>query len=253
MFVNSEVEKRFFELNTSPSGRGSLLIAERTGDGQARLSFRPSKATPVLLKVFTGPYSEEPLSAFYTLTSSEVPIDVGGNLVYWDGAGACLAPSGTLITQEFSDRPDRAAVSNDPVQYWETAYGVDFGQVHYSGDAYLRTIFYTKPLEDSSLLASYPLGKISFMTPDQGGAKLNLGGVSGMPYNNPAGGSGGDITAVSDIFGLVKEGKVCVVDSGRKASFFWNPKAIYEAGGTERNISELTNSLKAGQTCIGYG
>lgn len=253
VFVDSGLEKGLFELNTSPSGRGSLLIAEKMSAEKARLSFRPSKATPLMLKVKAETLGQENLAAYYTLSSSEVPIDVGSTLTYWEGAGACLAPSGLVVTEAFDEKPDRAALSKDPVQNWESAYAVDYGTVAYTGDSYLRTILYTNPLEETTISADFPLDKMQFLTPDSSGQKVRLGGVTGVPFNNPAGGSQGSVQAVSDVFGLVKEGKVCVVDSGRKASFFWNPKAVYEMQGRERNISEFTNSLKAGQTCIGFG
>ena len=85
---------------------------------------------------------------------------------------------------------------------------------------------------------------MDFLTPDETGEDVSLNGVAGNAEN---------INSIEDIFDLVENQTVCVVDSGRKASFFWNPKAIYELGGKERNISELTNSLSAGNTCIGLG
>ncbi len=253
VLVDAGVEKRPFELNTSPSGRGSLLTAEKTSEGKGRLLLWPSHATPVMLKAQAGTISEENLAAYYTLTSSDTPIDVGSTLTYWDGVGACLDPSGLLITEAFNDRADRASASKDPVLNWQSAYAVDFGKVNYTGDAYIRTILYTNPLEDTSLTLEQPNAKVQLLTPDEAGQKVRLRGVAGVPFNSPSGGSQGSVQAVSDVFGLVKDGRVCVVDSGRKASFFWNPKAVYEMQGTQRNISELTNSLSAGKTCIGFG
>ncbi len=251
--VNSGIEKRFYELNTSPSGRGSLLIAQSTGAGKANLSLRPTHATPVMLKVNAAEPSRDNLAAYYTLTSSEVPVDVGNTLTYWDGAGACLDPSGLIITQAFDDKADRAATSKDLVLNWQSAYAVDFGATKYTGNAYIRTIFYTNPLEEVSLTAEQPNSKVQFLTPDGTGLKVKLNGVGGVPFNNPSGGSGASALSVSDVCNLVRDQRVCVVDSGRKASFFWNPKAVYEMAGKERNISEVTNSLAAGKTCIGFG
>ncbi|VVC00150.1 Carboxypeptidase regulatory-like domain protein [uncultured archaeon] len=252
-FVETSLEKRLFQLNTSPSGRGSLLIVERQSDESAKVDFRPSRATPVMLRASAKQISNETLSAFYSAASSEVPVDVGGTLTFWDGAGACLNTDGTIVTEAFDTKPDRAANSKDPPMNWETAYGFDFGKAQYTGDVYVRTIFYTNPLEETTLSVEYPLDSMRFITPDASGNKVKLQGVSGMPYNNPNGGTGGSILSVADVFGLVKDNKVCVVDSGRKASFFWNPKAIYEAKGKETSISDVTNSLEAGKSCIGFG
>ncbi len=252
-FVNANVEKGVFGLNASPSQRGNLLSIERKSQNEANLRFAPSKATPVLLKVDAGTLSRDPLSAFYLLTLNETPIDVGSTLTYWDGAGACLDTSGTIITEAFDNKADRAAVPRDPVLNWESAYGVDFGPVNYTGNAYIRTIFYTNPLEQAVLTAQYPNDKMELLTPDEKGTKVPLSGVGGVQYNNPAGGSLGTVSSMADIFGLVENGTVCVVDSGRKAGFFWNPKAVYEMTGKQRNVSSFTNSLKAGDSCIGFG
>ncbi|HZX34197.1 MAG TPA: hypothetical protein VFF09_02335, partial [archaeon] len=195
--------------------------------------------------------SEDNFSSFYVVSSSETPIDVGSTLTYWDGAGACLDFSGVVVTESFDYRPDRSALSTDPPLNWQKAYGIDFGAVNYAGDTYLRTIFYTNPLEDVKISAEYPEGKMQFLTPDDSGSKVPLSGVSGVAFNNPGGGSLGTVQSIEDVFNLVKGQSVCVVDSGRKASFFWNPKAVYEMRGGERNISDLTNSLEAGKTCIG--
>ena len=250
-FIDSSLEESFYQLNSSPRARGSLLIAEKTSAQKGNLILQPSKATPVLLKVSNNDISEDNFSSFYIVSSSETPIDVGSTLTYWDGAGACLDFSGVVVTESFDYRPDRSALSTDPPLNWQKAYGIDFGAVNYAGDTYLRTIFYTNPLEDVKISAEYPEGKMQFLTPDDSGSKVPLSGVSGVAFNNPGGGSLGTVQSIEDVFNLVKGQSVCVVDSGRKASFFWNPKAVYEMRGGERNISDLTNSLETGKTCIG--
>ncbi|HLC92099.1 MAG TPA: carboxypeptidase-like regulatory domain-containing protein [archaeon] len=251
-FVNSHLEKSFYGLNASPSQRGNLLSIEKTAAGEADLRFAPSKATPVTLKVNAGSISAENLAAFYRITATEAPVDSGQTATYWDGAGACLDNTGTLITESFDTRPDRAAQPRDPVLNWQSAYGVDFGPVNYTGEVYIRTIFYTNPLEQFAIASELPAEKMQFITPDSKGSKVALGGVSGEQFNNPLGGTSGTVGSISDVFGLVQNEKVCVVDSGRNAQFFWNPKSIYEMG-EEKSISNLSNSLVAGQTCIGLG
>ncbi len=252
-FVDSDVRNQFFELNTSPSGRGNLFILEKTGQNSGEMLFQPSKATPVMMKVNAPNIDEDDLSAFYTITNSDVPVEVGSILTYWSGAGACLDFSGVLVTDSFDERPDRAAIASDPVLNWQRTYGVDFGRGYYAGDTYLRTIFYSEPTEDMAISVEQPKGQVTFITPDQSGGKVQLTGVSGTPYNNPAGGSSGSIGTVEDVFELVKDERVCVIDSGRKAEFFWNPKAVYELEGKERNLSTIANELQAGVSCIGYG
>src|SRR3989344_6010166 len=235
--VRSDVQKGFYELNASASSRGNLLSVERDNLGQVLLVLSPSRATPLVLKVDATQISKDPLSAFYSLSVNESPLDVGSTLTYWEGAGACLDPSGTIITESFDGLADRSAVSADPVLNWQSSYAVDFGPVNYTGNAYLRTIFYTSPQEQVSIGSEYPAEKMEFLTADERGKKVPLAGVGGMIYNNSAGGSLGSVNSIKDIFDLVENGQVCVVDSGREASFFWNPKAIYEAQGKQSNIS----------------
>ena len=251
--VATAMDKGFYTLNASPSQRGSIFELEKVSASEAKMRFSPSKATPVMLKVNADTISTDNLAAFYTITANETPIDVGMASTYWDGAGACLDPSGAVITESFDFRSDRAATSKDPVIDWQSVYGIDFGAVNYTGRAYLRTILYTDPQQEVVLRLESPRDNAQFLTPDEGGQKVRLAGVGGISFNNPGGGSLGSVNSLSDVFGLVVDRKVCVVDSGRKAGFFWNPKAVYEMAGKERNISELTNSLVAGESCIGFG
>ncbi|MCH7902257.1 hypothetical protein IIC68_00735, partial [archaeon] len=251
--VEAELETSFFNLNTSPSERGNLITVEKTKGNDSSFKFAPSTATPTLLKMSAEHLSEENLAAFYTLTSSDVPVEVGSVLTYWSGAGACLDNQGVIITEAFDEKPDRAATSKDPIVNWERAYAIDFGKTRETGDVYLRTIFYTNPLEQVKLQAEHPTEQMQFLTADSSGLEVPLNGVSGVAFNNPAGGTQGNVNTVLDVFNLVKDERVCVIDTGRKANFFWNPKAVYELEGVERNISEFTNSLEAGVTCIGLG
>ena len=244
--VDSSFGKSFFVLNSSPSSRGNLLAIEKNESNSANILFTPSKATPVMLKV-TAEKTDNDLSVFYTVSSNDVPKDVGNTMTYWSGAGACLDPQGVLITEKFDQTPDRAANSKDSLYNWQQAYAIDFGEVSHSGNAFLRTIFYTDPLDNFSIRAENQ-NLMNFLTPNESGAIVSINGISGSQYNNT---SGGGVTSIEDVFNLVEEELVCVVDSGRKASFFWNPKKIFETTGSERNISEETNSLIAGETCIG--
>ena len=251
--AKASVKRDLQSLNSSAASRGNLLTIERTSASGADIRFQPSKATPVLMKVTENSINEDTSSAFYIISANDVPADVGAISSYWDGAGACLDFSGVVITESFDNRADRAAISTDPVLNWERAYGLDFGAVNYTGDVYLRTIYYTNPKEPYEIRAEYPNGRMSFMTPDSEGSKIVLNGVAGAKQNNPSGGSLGSVQSVKDIFTLVENETVCVTDTGRKASFFWNPKSVYELDGKQRNISEFTNNLVAGQTCIGFG
>ncbi|MCR4335241.1 MAG: hypothetical protein NUV57_01755, partial [archaeon] len=244
VFVNSSFIDSFYALNTSPSERGNLLEVEKISGDSSQLKFSPSKATPVLMKISADQTSDEELSVFYTVSSNNVPLEVGSSLTFWDGAGACLDPQGVLITESFDQRPDRSADSRDNVLNWRSAYGTDFGSVLYTGDTYLRTVFYTDPHGEYSLNLELPLDNAKFLTPDEEGIIVPLEGI-GKELTT--------VNSIEDVFNLVEKELVCVTDSGRKASFFWNPKTIYDIQGKQRNISEFSNSLTAGETCIGLG
>ncbi|MCR4368351.1 MAG: hypothetical protein NUV67_00415, partial [archaeon] len=234
----------------SPSKRGNLLSVERQGNS-TNLEFGPSLATPVLMRIAVDTISDDSLSAFYTVTSSNAPVDVGGTMAFWEGAGACLDPTGNLITESFDYKPDRAAVSSDAVSNWNNSYAIDFGEVSHLGDSYVRTIFYTNPQDDIAIRSEHPKANMQFITPDESGEAVPLAGVAGSGFNSATRGTEGGISSMEDLFNLVGNEVVCVVDSGREASFFWNPKAIYELKGKNLSVSEFTNSLAAGDTCIG--
>lgn len=240
--VYSDFDTSLYGLNSSPATRGNIFSLEKVSLAQTRLRFSPSTPTPVLLKLSSKSVSDDKASVFYSAVTNDVPVDAGSTLTYWDGAGACLGPQGVAITESFDNRSDRAALPTDRVNDWQSAYAVDFGQVAYTGDSYIRTIFFTNPLESYSLKLDSGTSA-TLMAPDESGQKISLAGV---------GASRASLTNVSQVFLLVEDGYVCVSDSGRKAEFFWNPKKVYGLPGKERNISEFTDSLVAGQTCTGF-
>ncbi len=244
--VKVEIEDSIYNLNSALGTRGEVLAIENKSGGVKELTFSPSLATPVMLKA-SSEITDEPLSVFYGASINDAPVEVGGTLTYWSGAGSCLDFSGVPVYEAFDEKPDRAATDKDRLQFWTTIYGVDWTNMNYAGDVYLRTIFYTSPDEDSLLQATQPLDQMEFLTPDETGDSVALNGISTMAYN------GSDtINSIQDVFDLVGAGQLCATNSGNKTTFWWNPQDVYLQQGSQRSIHNLTEELVAGESCIGF-
>ena len=248
--INVNINRDIYNLNTSPETRGMILKLDNSRVQTKEIIFQPIQATPIIMKI---PYSEneEELSVYYSLLEEEVPADVGNTLNYWSGTGNCYDFSNELVTEAFNETPDRASTEKDNLLDWQNLYALDWSNINEKGEVYLRTIIYTDPLRDSTIVAKNGPSGFSFISSDSQGEKINLKGVSGMQYNNNAGGSLGTIDSIRDVFKLVESGDVCITNSGTTTKFWWNPKSIYTSQGTERSISDFTNELEAGTTCIG--
>ena len=155
------------------------------------------------------------------------------------------------MTEAFYEKPDRAANANDQLLDWENHYAVQWDKAVKKGDVYLRSIFYSDPLKDTVLKESKTSVDMHLYSADDDGERVGLNGVSNMPYNNFGGGTEGTINSIEDVFTMVEEARVCVTNSGNTTKFWWNPQIIYGATGQKRNISEMTNALQAGLSCIG--
>ncbi|MCH7902874.1 hypothetical protein IIC68_03915, partial [archaeon] len=248
--VTISENRNLYSTNSSPTTRGMLLRVENPSGVTANIQFQPVQGTPVLMKVTQDHLTEEKFSAFYSVIENDVPIDLGNTFTYWNGAGQCFDFTGVPVTEQFFEKPDRAAVPEDPLLDWATTYAVDWTQAVKTGDVYLRTIIYTDPLKDTVMKVIQGPSDLEFLSADESGNVVGLNGVAGMPYNNFAGGTQGMVNSLQDIFTLVELEQVCVTNTGNNTQFWWNPKVIYDADGVERNISDFSNSLEAGVTCI---
>jgi len=214
----TKTEHDFRKINSTYSNRGLLLkVTEGESPNINNLSFYPNYATPVVMKMEHGK-DTEPFQAFYIPHEQGVPQDVGENLTFWTGAGACLDFDGVPVFEAFNYTPDRRANQTDPVPNPEFLYGVDWSKADYSGDVYLKTAFYTPVGNQFSLKSSYP-DSLSFLTPDSDQpTSTSLGGISGMVYNS--GGEQTQVSELSNVFDLVESGHVCVTNSGIETSFW---------------------------------
>jgi len=249
--VNVKVKHDLYSLNTSPASRGMIMQVSGTGTRSSNIIFQPSHATPVMMKVAKDKLSDEKFSTYFGVISGTAPQDTGQTLAFWDGAGNCIDYSNVPVAEAFYQKPDRKAAESDRLSEWKGAYALDWAKALSKGDVYLRTILYTNPGDDVKLKAFRGGTPATFYTGDETGEVVGLNGISNMPHNNYSGGSLGTISTMADILQMVGDGMVCVTNTGNSTKFWWNPQAIYDEKGTQRNISAQTKNLEAGKSCIG--
>ncbi len=235
-------------LNSIPSTRGNLLeVNAPAGSASQSIVFSPSLATPLMMKI-THANTPLPFSVFYQLTENGSPIDTGNTLTLWEGAGNCYDYTGVPVYERYNFTPDRAATPQDKLTAWQYSYVQDWPRALVSGNEYLRTILYTPSSATGSFGLQIEGGGAKLFTSNYSTPSTNvlLDGITTLPYNNAS----TTIDSIQDVFDLVADKKICVSDSGSKARFFWNPETLYKQT-SQTSISAFTNSLVAGQTCLG--
>ncbi len=247
--IETDVETDIKKINASASNRGFLMnVAEGSGSVK-EITFSPNYATPVLLQLSHG-RDEEPFSAFYQLQETLTPVEVGTNLGFWTGSGECLDFTGIPVFEAFDFKADREATSSDRLSNWEFAYAVDWDKADYSGNVYLKTVFFTPTNGSYNLKALQPT-ELKFITPSSGSQQVvELEGIRGMQHNSRQGMD--NAKSLQDLFDLVESRHVCVTNSGARTAFWWNPKTLYETAGPNTSIRDFEEGLVAGQSCIGY-
>ena len=251
MNIKTDVVDNFEKMNSTASNRGFVLSVEDSDMvNQKNMEFYPNYATPVIMKMSQAK-TEEPFSAYFELRASGVPLETGGNLTFWDGAGRCLDYTGVPVVEAFDFRPDREADAKDALGNWQFAYAVDWPKADYGGDVYLKTILYTPISRLFSLKAVKP-SELKFITPNSSESQsVELNGIAEMKYNSGLAQS--RIATIREVFELAAAGDICVTNSGTRTSFWWNPKSLYEASGHNTSIMDFETGLVAGKTCIDYG
>ncbi|MFH0954839.1 MAG: carboxypeptidase-like regulatory domain-containing protein [Candidatus Micrarchaeota archaeon] len=237
-------------LNSQPSRRGIILDVQSKNESQKQLDFSPSIATPVLLKISQAATSK-PFSVFYDIRNAQVGETTGDTLAFWTGAGACRDFSGSMVTEVFSEKPDRKATKNDHFDAWKNAYAIDWEKAAIGGDEYLKTVFYT-PVNSAYALNSQSQNAV-IGTPDQEfQPSVDLQGIQNMPFNRKGQTETDRITALDDLFSLVENGQVCVTNTGQRTRFWWNQKTLYQqTGNTNKNIQNIEDGLQSLTSCIG--
>ena len=249
----TKIETDAAKINGAADTRGALLSITRQGTGNEKLlTFSPNYATPVVMKMNVAEQKNDKFSAYYQLFENDSPKVVGSVLGYWSGLSACRDFTGDYSTNAFRLRPDRRGQTADPVSGAQNAYAIDWPNAMKTGDVFLKTILYAPAQSNFVLKSLSPAeGKLSFNTMDgENGTSVHLGGLGRMQKNSKS--NNDTVSELNDVFGLVKEGQVCLTDSGDKSVFYWNPLTVYsKQGSSGKSLDDFEATLVAGQTCIG--
>ncbi len=251
MRLNTEVVEDFKQINATAANRGFLLSIEESSEvNQRDLAFYPNYATPAVLKM-SHTKTDKPFAAFYELRESGSPLETGSNLTFWEGMGQCLDYTGVPVVEAFDFKPDREAIKEDNLPNWQFTYAADWPKADYAGDVYLKTVFYT-PISRVYTLKSIQPEELRFIAPNSiESQSVELNGIMGMPHNSVF--AQASVNSIQDVFDLTEAGHVCVINTGTRTAFWWNPKTLYETRGDRTSIKDLEMSLVAGQNCIGFG
>jgi len=115
----------------------------------------------------------------------------------------------------------------------------------------LKSVFYT-PVDSLFTLKAVEPEELRFVTANASPQQaVELNGIAGMHHNNVLGHE--YVDSMVDIFELVKEGEICVISTGVRTAFWWNPKVLYEKEGNYSSIQGIEQGLVAEENCIGYG
>jgi len=238
--ASTSIEAGVEKLNSRAGTRGMLLRFTKN-ENDAGIEFAPSHATPVAM-VFSHAASGQPFKAEFGLFDEDTPVNTGGNLSFWTGLGQCLDFSGEPIADVFYYLPDSASGQN--------SYALEWSGAEKEGTVFISSIFFTPTGKRLVLKAQSP--EMQFFTPNaEESGTVQLGGIDTMPFNYQE--STETIDSVRRVFSLVREEKVCVTNSGNESMFWWNPSALFGAKGSYASIEEFSESLKAGENCIGAG
>lgn len=239
------------ELNSRSGERGMIFSVESLSNTKKAVRFTPSLATPVLLKIEQGQASAEPFSKFFSLRQGDAFENTGENSNYWSGIGEnCKDFEGNLVKKQWNENPDRKATQEDQiaVENWENAYALDWKQASKTGSVFLKTVFFVPPERKFTLQAESE--GMEWSTPEQATAKaVDLKGILGMEFNRSGETESDKVTALDDLFELVKQEAVCISNSGSKTMYWWNPNALYQqTGQSGESIQSL--ETKAESNCI---
>ncbi len=239
------------ELNSRSGERGMIFSVESLSNSKKAVRFTPSLATPVMLKVEQSQTSAEPFFKFFSLRQVDSFENTGENSNYWSGIGEnCKDFEGNPVKKQWNENPDRKATEEDreALENWENSYALDWKEAAKTGSVFLKTIFFVPPERKFTLQAESDGMELN--TPEQAKAKaVDLKGILSMEFNRSGETESDKVTALDDLFELVKQEAVCISNSGSKTMYWWNPNALYQqAGASGESIQSMEQ--KAENNCI---
>ena len=213
-YLNIIKEDNFFKLNSEVETRGNVLKIE-SQENQIKMTYSPSIATPVLMKVSNNKLN--PFIVYYRLTeAASGELVYGGlNLTRWNGFKEEMDFSGDHIYNVFNNAYDQMSHPNEGIA---NAYKMEWPIVNNKGEITLRSIFYT-PDTKNYILKDKSTVDVKFMVPNSNYSKsIDLPGTSTL-----------DISSIQKVFDGIKEKKICVTNSadGSISEFWWNPAELY--------------------------
>lgn len=267
---------------TTGDTRGKLLDITRTKSGLINLTFSPSRATPVIMKINnTG--ANKSAYAFYRLNVG-APEDSpeGGyaatpspNLTYWTGFGAwidnnqatnCLDFSGNTIQDAIRYKPDVPALASEYAsglgsEQAAVSYGIYWNpnEVSRTGNVFLSTIFYTpwyyitssnlaNPTGESWLYLSKAQDGATFYAPTSDSSSLPFEYDTEVPLNPVY----TQIYDLKEIYQLVKEKKACVNYDSGSLEVYYNPKRIMDQLLGDTNADSIASFVTDRNGCINH-
>jgi len=249
--ISIEKSDSLIEMNSNQETRGSILHMGYDGD-EMQLTFYPSKATPVALKMWHEQTSttEQEINYYYGMQESLLPIIAGNEkLAYWKGLGACRDFEGKFV-QNYKKWDVKA---ESTVTNFQNLYGVKWNNAINGGNTYLKTVFYT-PIERNISLKVNPGNSVqdsSLFTPNESESEsVGLNGIAGMQYNNSMQSTTDYLNNIQKVFDLVKQGTACISQNDVSMNIYWNEPNLFRQKGSVQSINEIEDSLIAGQNCI---
>ncbi|MFH1225310.1 MAG: hypothetical protein V1676_05930 [Candidatus Diapherotrites archaeon] len=205
---------------------GSVLGIERVKEGEYKMEYSPSYATPVIMEAWADAGTA---GAFYRIEEgNEILGKDGGYLSYWraiaenisDGK-ECADYAGEELPYAKADYP---ASSGDACKLSVQDAGGTFGlawETGLAGKIYLESVFYT-PLNSSMALANACSSTGRFYS------KLNRADPGSASRALSLKGYGQDYGSVQGMLQGIKAGELCATSGGEHFDVWWNAGKLSE-------------------------
>jgi len=240
-WVEASYSSDFKRLNLDKRG---ILLDVQTGSEAARLTFSPSYATPIIMKVDYNKGSNA--YAFYSVEVDGTPQTAFDKMIPWSGIGAgCRDFEDKPVTEAWQGTWDtHGGISGNLMCALGTDitdYGVEWCAPARKGSVSLESVVFTPQGKSSIISRTVYSDEMMLIGTDNRASQLALNGVPGMEFNYSLSG----VDSIENVLELVRQGKVCVIGQGSRISsqFFWNPKVVLQ------EIAQQRSSSAAG--CIG--
>ncbi len=222
--INITKSNDLSKINSNIETRGNLLSLKYDQYNNIDLLLTPSSPIPLLMSIDKG--NNTPLNVYYRLKDSSDNAISLTSLLRWTGVGSgCDFSGNSIYNMSYNDRYAGAEGAT-------FAFLIDWPQINRTGKIYLRTIFYAPEKQTYSLENRTSQGvNVRFST-------------NGTSYSSSVSLGEGNlaVSSIADVFNMIRENKVCVVNSsdGSSSEFFYNQTEIF----SQKFIDSPQDSLK---------